>query len=247
MEESSLAKMIRYAVDKHGYISTSELNGYFEDDEDSEVEFSKEVLHQTAHRLQKKGDIYDAGQGWYSKFEEEYSLRKDPIQNDVERINDEFPYLEFCVWSNEQVASHYHHLPTKFMVFVYTEKDTQDAVYDFLISQEKHAYLDPKSSDMENFYRKEFTYIVRSSIPRQPCSDHYATIEKLLVDLYRENENFNLMGEEEFKTIFENIAGNSRIRVSWLLSYAYERNRRDVFEDLVQYLQQNLRNKWAHT
>ncbi len=246
MKKKSLAKMIRYAVRKYGYMSTSKLKEYFED-EHSEVEFSKDVLHQTAHRLMKQGDIYDAGQGWYSKFEDEYHLRREPIKKNVQKIENDFPFLEFCLWSNEQIANHYHHLPTKFMVFVHTEKDTKKAVYDFLISEGKHAYLDPKSSDLENFHQKKHTYIVRNSIPRQPCSDHFSTVEKLLVDLYRENENFNLMGEEEFQKIFENIAGKKRIKVSQLLSYAHERNRRNIFEKHVQHLRKTLRNKWAHT
>lgn len=242
MSDNSLTKMIRLAVDKYGYINTSRLKKYLLN---AHVSFSDPVLRQTVHRLMKRRNIYDAGQGWYSSLETEYSLHTAPVEEDVEVLEEEFPFLEFCVWSNQQIASHYHHLPTKFLIFIHTEKNTQEAVFNFLLSQEKHAYLDPKTTNMQNFHQKKYTYIVRSSIPRQPCSNHFATVEKILVDLHVENEKFNLMGEEEFRTILFNIAAPARIQVSRLLSYSHERNRRDIFEEYIQWLQHQLKNQGA--
>lgn len=232
MTTDSLASIIRYAVKKHKYINTDGLKEYLEGEN---VEFENHVLNQTAHRLVSKNEIYDAGQSWYSSLKEKYSLNRKPIEDLVDELSNQFALQDFSVWSTRQIRSHYHHLPGKFVTFVYAEDQTEDAVYDFLLRDHSNVYLDPKKDEVEKQFRVEKdTYVVRTVIQGEPKDGHFATIEKILVDLFVERKRLNFIDVSEFKRIFKNIVSQKRINIAQLLSYAKKRNRKDEFKELVE-------------
>lgn len=214
-------------VEQCDYVSIDQVRNYLEGEH---VSFSDGTIKEYLYRLQRKNVVYDAGRGWYSTIEQPYQLKTGPVEELIEDMNDRFPFLEFCVWSTRQIASHYHHLPTKFHYFIYTEKNQMDAIYDYLVTEGENAYQNPRKPNKKHFETTEETYIVRPSISKQPCHDHLATIEKLLVDLYKEKEDLNFLSGREYIRIFENIVGHWRIQASKLISYA---NRRGVRENLI--------------
>jgi hypothetical protein len=121
MSKNSLVSMIRYFVSNHLYISLDTLKDYLAE---KNIEFKSQVLNQTVHRLVKSGDIYDAGQGWYSSIENPYRLNRTPVEPLASQLEKQFALQEFSVWSTRQIRSHYHHLPGKFVTFIYAEKNT---------------------------------------------------------------------------------------------------------------------------
>jgi hypothetical protein len=126
-------------------------------------------------------------------------------------------------------------LPGKFVTFIYAEKNTEDAVYDYLSGELNNVYQDPDKKEVKKQFRLEKdTYVVRTVIQDEPKDNHFATIEKILVDLFVEKDRLNLINVFEFNQIFTNIAGGNRINIASLLSYAKKRNRKDLFRTLVE-------------
>ncbi len=63
---------------------------------------------------------------------------------------------------------------------------------------------------------------------------HFATIEKILVDLWIEKNKLYLMDEWEYKDIFRSVVGRYRINMGALLCYSQRRKMKKVFERLTE-------------
>ncbi|MDO9578863.1 MAG: hypothetical protein Q7J16_13350 [Candidatus Cloacimonadales bacterium] len=136
----------------------------------------------------------------------------------------EFPLLEFNVWSTEQLASYFHHIPTRFFTFIYADKDYLQAIYEKLIIKGKNVILNPKSKEAEKIFNVEKeTIILRPSITKEPTEGNHSKIEKILVDLYIEKDNIQIMDEWEYERIFENIAGRKSINIDVIHYYISRR------------------------
>jgi hypothetical protein len=212
-----LEERIRELVEKCDYVGIDQVRDYLKGEN---VSFSGQTIKEYLYRLQKEGVVQDAGRGWYTTIGKKFKLDTSAIDGLVETLDEKFPFLEFCVWSTRQIASYYQHMLGKFHYFIYTEKNTEKSVYDFLIGENKNVYQNPRKPDQKHFETTKETYIVRPSISKQPCIEHCAPIEKILVDLYVEQRELNLTSRQEFKRVFENITGQYRIEASKLLSYA---------------------------
>lgn len=125
-------------------------------------------------------------------------------------------------------------MQTKFITFVYAEKDHLSAIYNFLKDKEYKAYLNPIKLEIEKtFSIEENTVILRPSISREPTNDKYATIEKILIDLIVELDKLWLMDRSGYKTVFDNIVFTYRIQIPKLFRYG---ERRKVKEEIKKYL-----------
>jgi hypothetical protein len=95
---------------------------------------------------------------------------------------------------------------------------------EFLIAGGYNAYRNPGKRDSDRYYRQTGPLVIlRSSITEEPVNGNYATIEKLLVDLYLEKDRAHLMEESEYSRVFSNLASSQRINIARLLRYAHRR------------------------
>ena len=92
-----------------------------------------------------------------------------------------------------------------------------------------------KKKEAEKFVHfKDRTVLLRPSIThREPKDNHFARIEKIIVDLYMEVKKIGLIDKEEFKRIIENVVSNSRVNLSEMLDYAHNRKIRSEIENIV--------------
>jgi len=75
---------------------------------------------------------------------------------------------------------------------------------------------------------------LRASIThREPKDNYFASIEKLIVDLYMETKKIGLLDKKEFKRITKNVLNNYRINLSKMLDYAHNRKIRSEIENIV--------------
>jgi hypothetical protein len=70
--------------------------------------------------------------------------------------------------------------------------------------------------------------VIRASITREPVDGYYATIEKILVDLFIERDRLLLMDEAEYVRVFRNLVLSHRINMARLLEYAERRKIEDA-------------------
>jgi hypothetical protein len=207
-------------------------------------------VKQELNNLKKNGSLYDAGRGWYTTLSEPYPLNTEVISKQERLITRAFHLLSFSIWSNRQILSHYQHLPTRYVTFVYLESEALATVRDYLIGEGLPVYMNPHAPDVnKNFNMEKNPFVLRLRITEQPTMGHFATIEKILVDLWIEKNKLYLMDEWEYKEIFKSVVGRFRINMGALLRYSQRRKIKDIFEKLIKPLfttnvDDDLQNKW---
>jgi len=113
----------------------------------------------------------------------------------------------------------------RFTAYVYTETDAITSITEFLQSQQQKVYSNPKQAEVEKYVAgSNRRIIVRPLVTKEPVEGHYATIEKILIDLFLEKDRLFLMDCAEYKLIFENIIFSNRITMGRLFGYASRRN-----------------------
>ncbi len=232
MEEKTIKeRVVNYAKNKY-YFHINDLKKYFAE---RKIEFKEETLEKTVYRLKKGKIIYGAGKGWYSTIKEEFKLDTKPIKKIVTLVKKKFPLLEFSCWSTEQIKGYFHHLPSQFVTFVHADKDFLQSLKDFLSDSRYNVYLNPRKREAEKyveFYEK--TVILRPAISyREPKSNNWAKIEKILVDLFMETKKLNFMDMEEYKKIMSNIVLAYRINIAVMFNYAHQIKIKDRIKHII--------------
>ncbi|MBI1783790.1 hypothetical protein HYR69_01480, partial [Candidatus Sumerlaeota bacterium] len=147
-----------------------------------------------------------------------------------------FPLLDFSCWSTAQVARYAHHQLARFVSFVHCERDAMAAVADALRDAGWQAHLNQTRKEAAKSFRvEERTVIIRPAISRAPVEGKYATIEKILVDLYVEAQSLPILDLGEFHRLVANLAGQERISVGTLVHYAARRkvDASDVMKGII--------------
>lgn len=220
---------MQYAKEKP-YFSIEALRKYLSAGNDT---FANQTLKQALSQLNKEKSLFDAGRGWYSTIERKYVLDTELIDPFIKQMSDKYPFLPFCCWSTGQLRSHAHHMMTRFVIFLYIERDLMPDIFDYLRSI-YNAYLNPTRKEAnKSFTAEEKTLVIRPSISRQPEHIHYATIEKILVDLLAEMRALWLMDDSEYTRIFNDVILNNRVDISLLLKYSEIRKVRKEVERLL--------------
>lgn len=223
--------IIDYARDKY-HFHINDLKRYFTE---KGIKFKENSLKQQIYLFKKEKFIYPAGRGWYSNIQKEFSLNIKPAEKITKLLIEKFPLLEFSCWSTEQLKGFFHHLPSQFVIFLYTDKDFLSTLRDLLNENNYNVYLNPYKADAEKFVELKIkTIILRPSVSSRVSKEkNLATIEKILVDLFMEMKKISLIDKEEYTKIFSNIIFNYRINIAEILDYAHNRKIKDQILNMI--------------
>jgi hypothetical protein len=182
------------------------------------------TVNQYLYNLKTQKSLYGAGRGWYSTLPVEYTLPTEPVGELSQQIHRKFPLLSFSLWSTKQLQPFEHHTMMHFVTFVFTDADAMPSTAGYLKDQGVRVFLNPRKRDVERYFdTSSHSTIVRPMITREPVDGYYATIEKILVDLFMEKDRLLLMDGAEYQRIFRNLAFSQRINLARLLEYAERR------------------------
>ena len=157
----------------------------------------------------------------------------DSIKEIVKQVEKQFQQLSFSLWSTEQLQPLAHHLMSRFTTILYTETDAINSVTEFLQNQKHTVFPNPKQTEVEKYVAAtNRRIIVRPLVTKEPVEGHYATIEKILIDLFLEKDRLFLMDSAEYKRVFENIIFTKRIIMGRLFGYAERRKINTSLEKL---------------
>ena len=172
----------------------------------------------------KNGKLYGAGRGWYSLIERPLTAEREHVQEIVDILAKKYPQLAFSCWSTKHIRSFMHHMLGKFVTFVYTQWEAMGSMGDFLESEGYKVWVNPHGKDVDRFHvDREKTVVIRPLISRVPADGHFASFEKILVDLRVEIRQLPLMDESEYGTLLPNALAAGRVDIGTLISYAKRR------------------------
>lgn len=172
----------------------------------------------------KNGKAYGAGRGWYSLIEKPLTPEREHVQEIVDLLAKKYPLLDFSCWSTKHIRAFMHHMLGKFVTFVYTQWEAMDPMGDFLENKGYKVWVNPHGKDVDRFHVDgEKTVVIRPLISRVPVDGHFASFEKILVDLRVEIRLLPLMDESEYDTLLPNALACGRVDIGTLISYAKRR------------------------
>jgi hypothetical protein len=179
-----------------------------------------ETVNRYLITFKQNGVIFDAGRGWYSSIAEPFILDSSSVRKIVSVVSKKYPLLDFTCWSTEQISSYGHHLLTKFVTFLYIDRYSMASVYEFLIDKGYDVYSNPSKAGSKDFVIREKTIVLRPFVKTQPNVEHLVMIEGILVELFLESFDLNLIDFDEYEKIFNNLFRQYRINLAKFLGYA---------------------------
>jgi len=218
--KESLLAIIKQSFNQHPYVSVPVLRKLLEQNKNK---IKPATINRYLVIFKQDGVIYGAGRGWYSSISKPYPLDVLSIEKVVFEIEKKYPLLDFTCWSTEQISSYGHHLLSKYVTFLYTDRDSMPSVYEFLVEKGYDVHLNPSKVEGKNFIIRSNTIVIRPSISTQPAVGHFVKIEGLLVELFLESIDLNLIDYEEYLKTFDNVIQQFRISMALFLDYAQER------------------------
>jgi hypothetical protein len=238
MPKKRLQTLILEFVEGKKYFSAMALKAYLAK---RKSKYAPLTINQYLYNLRTQKKLFEAGRGWYSTLPDALRLDTAPVRDLATSVKAKFPLLSFSCWGTEQIQPFAHHLQTSFVQFLYVDTDAIRSVADYLATKGYSAYPNPGIPEFEKYFKpNNRSVIVRGTITEEPVEGNYATIEKILVDLYLEKDRANLMDGAEYKRIFKNLAYSQRINVARLLRYAQRRKVKQAFTETIFAEERNL-------
>ncbi len=233
MEKSQTKTVIQEILSEKKYFSTQAVKRRLR--KAMKTRLASTSVNQYLYNLKRQGQLFDAGRGWYSTVSQTSSLPMEPVQKLITDIKKRFPFLEFSVWSTEQLKSLAHHIMSRFTIVLYTDTDSMPSVGEFLKDSGYKVFVNPKKDEVAKYFEPSAnTVVIRQSVSEEPTENSSATFEKLMVDLFLEKDRLNLMDGSEFVRIFRNLILSQRINLARLLRYAYRRKvRKAIFDEVL--------------
>ena len=166
------------------------------------------------------GLVSDSGRGWYSLPGEPAVLDPADVRDLVNRLQTEFPLLEFSVWATTQLNPWMRHLFNHPLCFVSAPRENLDTLHEFLRQTGEDSMLNPRKPDLAGFVPSPRTVILRPALAKAPDEGPFMTPEQVLVDLCVERRLLPLLDEAEFRQLAMRMAFHNRLKMSRLIAYS---------------------------
>ena len=197
-------------------------------------------LSQQLNRLEQKGVVNRIERGVY-QLQDTKILFVPQVTDELRKLNEKlkeyFPYTNFCLWYNNEIAPFMHHIPNLRQIFVEVERDAVNAVFDFLNENiEERVFLCPDSDDYSRYIIGKEATIVRCLVSEAPVQTieniTMPTIEKILIDVIGDVD-FEFMQGTELDRFYQIVLERCIVNEKKLLRYASRRNRKEKVEQLL--------------
>lgn len=187
-------------------------------------------------QLTAKGQLARIGKGVYAKSEK--SVFSPELSADAKTlfksVNEQFPFAKVCVYEGPWVFPLLHHLASNQIIYIEVERIAAESVFEQLKTDGKVVYFRPNEDMIYRYINlAERAIFIKPLISESPMTKvngvPVATLEKLLVDIYKDPDFYYLQGGEYY-----NIMSNARtlfsINTDKLFRYA---SRRGVKEEIM--------------
>lgn len=199
---------------------------------DSNIDISNDALNVKIHRWKKKGIIHNVAKGKYVINSKSVIVpQADEIIREIYNLFiSKYDNVDYCIWSTNWLTNYMHHIPFNYFYVIETEKDIYESVFYLLKDSGVNVYNNPDTEQIEKYVLPEKnSVIIRKLVSRSPYQKvdgiRFASIEKVLVDIFCDQDIFYLYSGREQDWIFENILNAYNVNFSTMLTYAGRRKR----------------------
>jgi len=186
--------------------------------------------------LVQKGILHRIGRGMYKvgegkNFIPEISFRMKTVYS---KLKKEFPYLQICVWDTSVLNEFMHHQPSRFYLLIEVEKDAIQSVFFFLKEAKYPVFVEPTKDILEKYIpENKQALIVQSLVSESPVQNvnrvNTNSLEKILVDIFCDEDIFAAQQGTEMRIIFEEAFTKYALNQNRMLRYADRRRRKESF------------------
>jgi hypothetical protein len=227
-------------------VQKSDLRNYYNQNSQAATEQS---FRRFLYRLEKLQIIAPIGAGVYS-FHDQTSLmttkKKRFLPNwsqELGKLNDVFqngfPYALYLIWETRVLHEFMILQPGQNFYILETEKDVCISAFDFLSREYSgRAFLDPSRVTMERYVLPQpdsilISRLVTESPKRIVRGIPFPKLEKILVDIFAEEDIFYFFQGDEIAHIYESVFSTYMVSEKTLFRYA---RRRKVSVKLRQFI-----------
>jgi hypothetical protein len=156
-------------------------------------------------------------------------------------VHEAFPYIKYLVWETKVLHEFMVHQPGQNLFIIETEKEVCESVFNALSERTPgQIYLDPDRITMERYVLHQPDRVIISRLVTQTpmrISQGIPSpkLEKILVDIFLDEEKYFFFQGEELVRIYENAFSSYWINEKTLLRYA---GRRKVSGKLRQFIKE---------
>ena len=195
---------------------------------------NKNTFRWRIYALKNEGAINTLKRGVYattSKKEFEPAVSK-KLKNLFSKVQNQFPYVDMCIWETSWLNNLMIHQVFSNNIILEVDKEAASAVFAFLQESYKDVYLNPGKYEVEHYINAGqiniFIKNLTSTSPLQKVQNiTVPTIEKIMVDLFADDELFVTYQGAELHNIYRELFVSYNVNRSKLKQYAHKRHKKD--------------------
>ena len=204
---------------------------------DFEPDLKESTFSWRIYDLKKKDIIKTIGRGVYViSYKPKYKpVLSDNVLKIVRKTNERFEEIQYAIWENQWLNEFTQHQVSNQMIVVEVEKEFTESVYYYLNDSLKmNFFLNPDDKEIE-FYISESAVpvVIKRLVTRAPINKlkdkknavPVASLEKIMVDLFADENLFHFYQGSELINIYEKILERYNINFTKLFSYAKRRKK----------------------
>lgn len=199
---------------------------------------NKQYVLNRLSALVKQSAIARLGHGVYAKNDKAVFLPKlsDKTLTLAAELRKSYPFVKFSIYEGSCISPLLHHIAPNEITYIDVQKDAAEFVFDFLKGLDLTVYLTPDEDMMYRYISLENPAIIIKSLvsesPLGKVNDFFVpTLEKLLVDIYRDPD-FNYLQGGEYYSIAENAVKLFILNKTKLYRYAQRRGVKQELEKI---------------
>ena len=204
---------------------------------DFEPDLKESTFSWRIYDLKKKDIIKTIGRGLYIiSYKPKYRpVLSDSVLKIASKTNERFKEIQYAIWENQWLNEFIQHQVSNQMIVVEVEKEFTESLYYYLNDSLKmDFFLNPDDKEIE-FYISESAVpvVIKRLVTRAPINKlknkkiavPVASLEKIMVDLFADENLFHFYQGSELINIYEKILERYNINFTKLFSYAKRRKK----------------------
>jgi hypothetical protein len=210
-KKDTLFRRLRELADSQPYLSFYQIQLAAKEDK---LIKSESTLKDYLGEAVDKGVLHDAGRGWYTRNAKPASLDNATVREIKEALTKRFPLLPHYLWSPLQFNPWLHHQLGRSPTFAYVDSDGIGDMAYFLRNEGWEVAVSPGKHDPSPG-RGSRSVVLRGI--RREIAENEPTIETALVDLFVENNRFQLMDAAEFHEMAHKLLAQHQVDLAGIL------------------------------